>query len=174
MAADLVATEPMATGPHSSVRMSETSISTVVAYQFSEYISFVQDYVPFALSAKKLRKTANEVVEPSVQSGVFRSLLIRCAASVAYVYKARRVGTCRFEFSSTGVTRHSNSGVLEVPWPQVERVFRLSQGYLFAKTSGAMPVPYRCLSAADRAALEALLSAVGHGHAARPVAQPVV
>lgn len=46
-----------------------------------------------------------------------------------------------------------------MPWSEVLRVHRLSQAYLVEKAEGAMPLPFRCFTPAQRQAFEGILRA---------------
>jgi len=134
-----------------------------VAYRLPEYLSTVLEYAPYAITGKKQGVSPNSVVAPTEQISRLARGTIKTVSSIGFFYKKSRVGDCIFAFDSEGLSRQSKMGKLAVPWTKVERVFRLSQAYLFAKKRGAMPVPYRCLSLEQRASLEELLFSVGHG-----------
>jgi hypothetical protein len=134
-----------------------------VAYRLPEYLSTVLEYAPYAITGKKRGVSPNSVVAPTEQISQLARVTIKAVSSIAFLYKVSRVGDCIFAFDTEGLSRQSKMGELTVPWTKVERVFRLSQAYLFSKERGAMPVPYRCLSPEERASLEELLLSVGHG-----------
>lgn len=134
-----------------------------VRYTLSEYLAVVDAFIPYALTAKKDKSAAWEVHCPTVRAGWATKTLTKCIASGAFFYKVSRVGDCRFTFSDTGLVREAKNGRMQVPWPEITRVFRLPTAFLFAKAKGAMPVPYSCMSEQERAVLEQLLAQVGHG-----------
>jgi hypothetical protein len=144
-------------------RMDPHALAITVRYQFWEYVSVVMDYLPFELTARKQRVPVRAVSEPTERAGLGARLLMSVLAAVVFPYKLARVGECTFRFSSEGMSRKSRNGTLALSWNEVERVYRFSRAYLFAKAGGAMPVPYRCLATSDRARLEALLASVHHG-----------
>ena len=55
------------------------------------------------------------------------------------------------------LVRRNKTGSTEMPWSEVLRVHRLSQAYLVEKAEGAMPLPYRCFTQAQRHAFESIL-----------------
>lgn len=110
--------------------------SVNVAYQLREYLSVVTD---FASTAR-----------PSASFGPIAKFGIAMIAVPIFYYKIMRVGRCKFTFTESGLTRDSKIGMLEVPWQDVRQIYTLSHAFLIAKASGAMPVPYRCLSNSER------------------------
>ena len=141
-------------------------ISTLVVYRLAEYLTVCLDIAPYAQVARRDGVPLHQARDPAGERTSYAArLAIVAIGTAAFAYKKRRVGACEFTFDRSGLVRHCRMGALEVPWRHVARVFRLSGAYLFAKADGAMPVPYRCLSARQRAELEALLRENGHGPA---------
>jgi hypothetical protein len=138
------------------------AITVEVRYSRDEYLAFVEEFMPYGLTAKKSGTSPWSVQEPTVRPGSFTKFLVRGVASISFLYKVSRVGDYRFSFSDAGLLREAKDGILNVPWDEVQRVFRLQPGFLFAKENGAMPVPYRALGAGQREAIELLLAASGH------------
>jgi hypothetical protein len=119
-----------------------------VAYRFPEYRRYVLAH------AAGIRGT----------QGLLWRTLLSIMAAVAFIGKTRTVGKCAFTIDETGVRRRSKDGEMLVPWKNVTNVYRYEPGYLIEKGKGAMPIPYRCLDAAQRETLEALFAA----HLPRP------
>lgn len=142
--------------------MDNQPVKTTVTYRLQEYLAIVQEYARYAIAGEKLKIKPYQVKEPVPALGWMARLGIRSFATLAFMVKSRRVGTCQFTFDETGLSRQCKTGEMKVAWNQVERVFRLREGYLFAKQSGGLPLPYRCLSAEDRAVLERYLDGAGH------------
>ena len=134
-----------------------------VSYTRPEYLAVIEAILPYALTAKKAKKSIWEVRDPEVQASWLTRTVARAVASVLFLYKVNRVGECKFTFSETGLLREAKDGQTQLTWSEVKRVFRLPTAFLFTKSSGAMPVPYSSMSAQQRATLELLLSHVGHG-----------
>ena len=143
--------------------MNAPEVNVKVAYQLGEYLSVLLDFLPFALTAKKLSKPVREVETPTVSAGLLTRISVWVVAPVVFFYKLARLGACNFSFHDKGFSRQSKRGTLDVQWDEIERVFRFSRAYLFVKKQGAMPVPYRCLTPDQRTGLESLLALVGHG-----------
>ena len=142
--------------------MNTPLITVPVSYRLREYLSSCIDFAPYAVAARQqhdaLHSTAKHAPAPA---SLPQRMAIVAFATPAFFYKVARVGSCTFQFTSSGLARQSKLGTLEVAWCEIKRVYRLSQVYLFAKEKGAMPLPYRCLSVSARAELESLLSANG-------------
>lgn len=134
-----------------------------VRYTLAEYLAVIEAFTPYALTAKKEKTSPWEVRRPVVQAGWLARSLVKFMASAAFFYKVSRVGECRFTFSETGLVREAKDGRMQVSWLEVIRVLRLPTAFLFAKSNGAMPVPYSCMSEQQRTELEELLALVGHG-----------
>ena len=112
------------------------SINFTVTYRLGEYLALVNEHVLATASPENADK---------LQSLFYRSLLA-VVGSVMFAYKSFRVGTCSFTIDQSTVTRRSRGGELVVPWSEVTAVHEYKLGYLIAKKSGAMPIPYRALS----------------------------
>ncbi|WP_070246641.1 YcxB family protein [Duganella phyllosphaerae] len=83
---------------------------------------------------------------------------LRCCvylfAPPIFLFKVLRVGACDFRIDSAGIVRSAKSGVVTVPWSDLVAIHEYPAGYLFAKKTGAMPVPYRVLTDVQRLALD--------------------
>lgn len=130
-----------------------TPIRFSVSYHLGEYLSFVRELVPVELPAqfekrgKKLGRFSGAIVRA----------LVPVAASIGFFFKKRRMPVCAFVIDEEGITRDTADGRLVLPWGRVVAVYRFSQGYVVRSAKGAMPFPYRCLDADQRACLDALI-----------------
>ena len=118
-----------------------------VSYRLREYLRFVTEH-SFD-TEEELRNT----------HGVKRKLLelVQMAiATVGFFYKMSRVGRCHFVIDSDGVSRRSKRGSGSVPWSRVKAIHTYSPGYLMELEHGAMPIPFRVLSARQREVLRTL------------------
>jgi hypothetical protein len=108
-----------------------------VAYRLPEYSSTVLEYAPCAITGKKRGVSPNSVVAPTEQISRPARVTIKAVSSIAFLYKVSRIGDCIFAFDIEGLSRQSKMGEFTIPWAKVERVFRLSQAYLFSMERGA-------------------------------------
>jgi hypothetical protein len=81
--------------------------------------------------------------------------------TIEVVYRLREYLSVVWDFAQftgnarSGLARKSKGGrVLQVAWPEVHYVYPLSQAFLLVKAAGGIPVPYQCLSGAQRAQLD--------------------
>lgn len=127
-----------------------------VDYRLREYLSIVQDFAQYA-HARSQDGKAHPL--PKRAPGVVAKLAIALVAAPVFFYKRSRVGRCLFAFTGSGLARTSKHGrVVQVAWPEVRYVYRLSRAFLVVEADGAMPVPYRCLTVAQREWLEGFFS----------------
>ena len=140
-----------------------------VGYRLREYLSIVWDFAQYASGVKSRGAIVHPLPKHDRGLGLVAKAGIALIAIPVFFYKVLRVGRCQFIFSESGLTRKSKKGgrELQVPWPDVQYVYPLSQAYLIAKAAGAMPIPYRCLTGSQREQLDSLFS---HLNAARNVA----
>lgn len=122
-----------------------------VNYRFSEYRRFVVAHV----------RATDDVgfFGRMFMNSFLGELLFSALAAVAFPLKMRRVGTCTFTIDDDGLRRRSKDGQVSVSWDDVLYIHRYEPGYLIEKGHGAFPIPYRCLDAAQRRDLDALIAA---------------
>jgi hypothetical protein len=114
-----------------------------VAYQLGEYRQFVLEHV-HTLKGKR----------PGILTRIFVSILV----VPAFFLKASKVGRCSFTVDATGIARSSASGEAKILWSDVTAVHRYSPGLLIEIKEGAVPFPYRCLTALQRSWLDGLVA----------------
>ncbi|MGQ3093495.1 hypothetical protein [Roseateles sp.] len=123
-----------------------------MSYGLREYLAVLTDYLPIAL---------RETGRPCERLGWGARLMLMLVATPQFLYKKWRIGDCHFEIDALGLSRHSRSGPLVVPWSDVRELHRLGSAYLVGKDSGKMPLPYRCLGLGDRERFEGWAAAAG-------------
>ena len=115
-----------------------------VTYQLKEYLAVVRAH------ARTLR--------PFDKTSRFKHLLdeviIATFGSLVFSYKTLRVDECTFTLDSDGVTRSSKGGTFTVPWSSVDALRKYDSSYLIDTIDGAMPIPFRVLSADQKRAIE--------------------
>lgn len=137
-------------------------ITVDIRYTLPEYLEIVRGLAGYHVSAKRQRVALHEARQ-AAPVPLWMRLSLLSFAPLIFFYKVSKIGTCRFVVDAKGITRSSKMGTLAIGWDEVIRVFPLSNAYLFFKGKGAVPIPHRCLSPAQRTELEALLVANGHG-----------
>ncbi len=124
--------------------------TVIVKYQLSEYISVICDFAQYAGKTRRRSDLVHPLARQEKKIGVLTKAGLAIVATPIFFYKVFRVGTCEFTFTEVGLTRKSKATTLDVSWQDIQYAYALSQAFLFAKAVGALPVPYRCLSNAQR------------------------
>lgn len=116
-----------------------------VRYRLREYVELA---IAHAVDTDAFVRAA-----PRWKRGVFVGVLA-ALASLMFVWKTARMGRCSFVIDAEGLRRSSKRGTSGVPWARVQAVHVYRRGYLVELGSGAVPVPFRVLSADARQRFE--------------------
>ena len=120
-----------------------------VRYRLGEYLCIVRTRafsMPELASCSTIQKIAYNAILSVIWTG-------------AFFYKSFRVGTCHFVIDEAGISRRSKGErLVHIPWSDVACVRQYKVGYLIEKNEGAMPVPFRVLSALQQETLSALVA----------------
>jgi hypothetical protein len=134
------------------------SLELVVEYRLGEYLRTLCDYLP--VEHRRRAELKGEAGSAKLREVPWHAkALLYCIGSVAFFYKVRKVGACRFKIDERGVERISKGGKLESPWRKITGVLTLGESYLVQKANGAMPIPFRCMSLSERMEFERLVKA---------------
>ncbi len=120
------------------------SFTFSVTYQLKEYLEVVRAHARALQLSKKVSRFKNLRDEA----------IIATFGTVMFFYKTWRVGACTFTLNNDGVTRASKGGAFTIPWSSVEAVRKYDSSYLIDTADGAMPIPFRVLSADQKRAIE--------------------
>jgi hypothetical protein len=110
-----------------------------VSYRLGEYRQFALDHL--GRMAKK-------------PPGLLMQALVSILVVPSFLFKSAKVGRCSFTIDDEGLVRRSSMGELRIPSAEITAVHRYTRGFLVEKRQGAVPIPYRCLDAEQRRALE--------------------
>ena len=146
--------EPVAAG--GSVAQ-EPPICFSVVYRLPEYLAILRETLPGRLLGRERARGRGGADRLSWSARVALWLLVPLLGAPVFLLKKRRMPVCRFTIDVAGIAREAGGGRLVVPWDQVVAVHRLRSAWLIDKGRGGLPVPRRCLDAAQRAAFERLL-----------------
>ena len=133
-------------------------LEIAVSYRLGEYKQVLRELV------------ASEFSQKVDGTGPFRfwngpsagNLVFALVVPLIFFWKKARVGDCVFSFSTVGMSRVAKGRAATRKWAQVKHVRRFSEAYLIElEEGGAMPLPFRFFSAAQRARFEALLQESG-------------
>ncbi|WGG53176.1 YcxB family protein [Rugamonas sp. DEMB1] len=123
-----------------------------VVYQRAEYVDIVLELV-----ALELAKQAKKKGKDHKPMGKASRLLAAALLSAIFFYKRLSMPSNDFTISKQGIRRVNRRGTVDVKWVDVTAVHRFARGYLLIKRNGGMPLPYRCFTSEQRAAMEFLL-----------------
>ena len=130
--------------------LGDSAVEFHVSYRLAEYLAIV--------AAHSVADFARVKAGQGKTLGRRDAWTLRCCvylfAPPIFLFKVLRLGACDFRIDSTGIVRSAKSGVVTVPWSDLVAIHEYPAGYLFAKKTGAMPVPYRVLTDAQRLALD--------------------
>jgi len=174
-------------GPAVAPPPNDAPIRFEVAYTAGEYRSFVRDHLAFlarrdgpgARRAKCLWPVALALGAALLAwlagPGWLRALAMAASAlALAWVpamtgfwvaviatpifyMKKRRMPLCAFDIDAAGIARTTRAGRLVRRWDEVKAVRRYRQGYMVIMERGALPIPLRCMTAAQQERFRALV-----------------
>jgi len=88
-------------------------------------------------------------------------LTLLLVGTAGFAWKTARVGRCDFVLDVECVSRRTRRGAGAVPWSRVKAIHAYSPGFLIELEEGAVPLPYRVLTATQRAGILHVASAAG-------------
>jgi hypothetical protein len=171
-----------------------------VAYTAGEYRSFLRDHLAFLIRHESAHKRRTLwawplaiaaaallvawIAGPGWLGGlsmaacmlalacmpVFIGLWVVLVGTPVFYMKTQRMPVCAFHIDAAGIARTTHDGELVRRWDEVKAVRRYRQGYLVIMADGAMPIPLRCLTAAQQERLRAFF--IGRGSRSRAAPAP--
>ncbi len=118
-----------------------------VRYRLGEYLKFVTEHAfDVQDDLRALRGARRNLAR----------IVLQVVAALGFVYKSFRIGRCDFSIDACGVSRRTRRGPGSVPWSRVKAVHSYSIGFLIELENGAMPIPFRVLSAEQRSHIRQL------------------
>jgi hypothetical protein len=85
---------------------------------------------------------------------------VTLVATPVFYMKKQRMPLCAFQIDVQGIERTTRQGRLVWRWNEVQSVRRYRHGYLLAFAGGAIPLPFRCMTAQQQERLRALILGV--------------
>jgi len=134
----------------------EPPVRFTVVYGLREYLDILGEHLASPAFARS--RPGKPVDLSSWHARLCLRVMLPLLGAPIFLAKKRRMPVCRFEVDPAGLVRRAAGGTLRVAWSDVLEVHRYQVGYLIRKADGALPIPYRCLDEARRAAFERLLS----------------
>lgn len=120
------------------------SVQFSVRYTLPEYIGFTWRHAGYIIRRRRIGTLATYLMLTKSTS----------AAALHFVAQGRSRHTYEFTIDSHGIVRASGTGVTLVPWGDVTAIRRYACGYMMVLKRGTLPIPFRCLSHAQRETME--------------------
>ena len=119
-----------------------------VRYTLREYTSFMWQHGGFLIRRRRVRWPAS----------LFLRLKSTSSAALNFVLLGRGRRTYEFTIDEHGIVRTSG-GVTLIGWEDVAAVRTYSRGFMMVLKRGTLPIPFRCLSEGQVAAMRELAAA---------------
>lgn len=119
-----------------------------VRYSLREYTSFMWQHGGFLIRRRRVRWPAS----------LFLRLKSTFSAGVNFILLGRGRRTYEFTIDEHGIVR-SSGGVTLIDWDDVAAVRTYSRGFMMVLKRGTLPIPFRCLSEPQVAAMHELAAA---------------
>lgn len=116
-----------------------------VRYTLGEYVSFMWQHAGFLIRRRRVRWPANLYLRIKSTAG----------AALHFVLLGRGRRTYEFTIDRHGIVRTSG-GVTLIDWSDVSAVRTYSRGFMMVLKRGTLPIPFRCLSDGQLAAMRSL------------------
>jgi len=130
-----------------------TPIRFAVTYTLRDYLTVLREHVSME-SARRSGKKLGALTRATLP------IWVTLIGLPMYVIKRLHMPVCDFRIDDDGVSRSSAKGTQTKPWNELVEARAYSGSYLLVFKRGAMPVPYRCLSAQQVVRMRALLAQV--------------
>jgi len=119
-----------------------------VRYSLLEYIGFMWQHGGFLIRRRRIRWPAS----------LYLRIKTTASAALHFVMLGRGRRTYEFTIDQHGIVRTSG-GVTLINWADVTAVRTYSRGFMMVLKRGTLPIPYRCLTEAQRGAMRGLVEA---------------
>ncbi|KGO98677.1 hypothetical protein [Novilysobacter defluvii] len=127
-------------------------ISFSVRYRLFEYLRFVTAHAFHTDASLRDLRGARRIAA---------HLTLLLVGTVGFAWKTARVGRCDFVLDVQGVRRRTRRGSGSVSWSGVKAIHAYAPGLLVELGEGALPLPLRVLTDAQRAEILHVASAAG-------------
>jgi hypothetical protein len=137
------------------------SLEIRVDYRLLEYLSIASNFAPRSAThrAAMAKARSRSWAEALFSAKWFEHAAIVVIGTPVHFYKRLTIGACVFRIDGERIERKSKAGCAVKPWSSVVHVHQQERAYLIELEQGAIPIPYRCLSPAQRIEFEALVPA---------------
>lgn len=139
--------------PPSQGQGDSVPIEFAVSYTLRDYLTVLREHV----SMEAARRSGNK---PGAFTRAMLPIWVTLIGLPMYVIKRVQLPQCDFRIDCHGVRRVSAKATLTKPWSELVEARAYSGSYLLVFNKGAIPLPYRCLSAQQVVRMRALLAQV--------------
>jgi hypothetical protein len=136
---------PQAAAPASA---SSCELHFKVRYTTIEYASFMWQHTRFLIRRRRV----------GFPLGWYLCLKSTAFAVLNFILLGRSRRTYEFTIDAHGIVRATGTGVTLIAWDDVVTVRRYARGPLLVLKRGTLPIPARCLTAAQMAVLDTVLA----------------
>ena len=136
------------TPPRAGAALPLDALHFFVRYSLREYTSFMWQHGGFLIRRRRVRWPAS----------LFLRLKSTFSAALNFVLLGRGRRTYEFTIDEHGIVR-SSGGVTLIGWEDVAAVRTYSRGFMMVLKRGTLPIPFRCLSEPQVAAMRDLAAA---------------
>ncbi|WP_332877301.1 YcxB family protein [Massilia sp. S19_KUP03_FR1] len=119
------------------------SLHFLVRYTLGEYIGFMWQHAGWLIRRRRVGRF----------NGGYLRVKSTVTAALHFILLRRASRTYEMTIDDHGIVRVSDRGVTLIGWDDVRLIRRYRNGFLVVLQRGTLPIPYRCLSEADIAAL---------------------
>ena len=144
---------PVASMPHTAFAAPALppvpfALHFLVRYSLGEYIGFMWQHAGYLIRRRRVGR---------VNSAYLR-IKSTFTAALHFILLRRGRRTYEMTIDAHGIVRVSDSGVTLIGWDDVRLIRRYRNGFLMVLKRGTLPIPYRCLSQDDIAAMRGFAS----------------
>jgi hypothetical protein len=115
----------------------------LVRYTLAEYAGFMWQHAGYLIRRRRVGRI----------NGTYLRIKSTLMAAVHFILLRRGSRTYEMTIDFHGIVRVSDSGVTLIAWHDVRLIRRYRNGFLMILKRGTLPIPYRCLSQDDIAAM---------------------
>ena len=119
------------------------SLHFLVRYSLAEYTDFMWQHAGYLIRRRRIGRINSQYLR--VKSTF--------TAALHFILLRRGSRTYEMTIDEHGIVRVSDRGVTLIAWDDVRLIRRYRNGFLMLLKRGTLPIPYRCLSQDDIAAL---------------------
>jgi hypothetical protein len=138
------------TAPGGKLAPPQNELHFSVQYGLPEYLSFMRQHAAYLIRRRRVGRV----------TGFWLLSKSTSAAAMHFVAQGRGQRLYDFSIDDHGIIRVCGTGVTLVPWADVSAIRRYTRGYVVVLKRGTLPIPFRCLNAAQLTTMELFMARV--------------